>query len=1094
MRAFAGQAARLLAAGLHRLLQLALALVLLATVAVLALSWRLSRGPLELPWLAHRLEAAANTGPTRLAIGHLTLAWNGFSRGVDHPIDIELADLAITDAQGRPVASLARAALTLSPARLLLGQMVPRSLALAGLRAHAVRGPDGALRLDLGSLDETAADPSPDPSADPSPNPAALLQQLAAPPQTDSGSGTSRWTQLRSIRITDAALSIDDRQFGLVWELPAIAADLTRLPQGGLAGQADISGRLGDQPLHLALQASTAADGRSSTLRLQLSDLTPARLAVPKLAAIDLPIALAAEVRLDAGLRPTHLHADATFGFGSLALGRGRLPITSALLHADGTLDAMEIVLERLELAPRAGRPISTVQARATARREAGAIALDVALQVDALAFADLPDIWPDGLGGKGTKIWLARNITAGFADHAHAEMTLQLPEDFSDASLTSLAGGLEGHDLTVAWLAPVPPLEHGEARLTFQGPDVIEILIPTAHQAGRHGGLAVRGGRLRIAGLAARDQVMDIDADLSGPLADLLTLLKHPRLQLLDKHPVELRDPAGAMTGHLSLARLPLEDRVTIDDIRIAATARLTDVHLGGVAGGRDLDRGLLDVAVTNDGLTLSGQAEIARIPARLKVEMDFRSGPPSQVMQKISASASLGPAQLKTLGLDLGEAVGPMLAGAAAMQVELKTTRDQHGDVAVHADLTDLALRPPRLNWSKPSGRPAVADVHLRLDHDRLVAIDRLSVQGDGIDLRGEAIFAAGKPAGLRLARLALGQALDVHGELRWPTPGTPWTIALAGPLLDLTPEARTAPKPPAANAPGPDAPAPATADRPGTPYRIDAQLGRLLFGADRALTGVVLHAEDDGRILRSATLSGQAGTGPAGSPFSLAIAPQGPRARSLTGNAADLGALLRAANLFDNLRGGRLTLDGRFDDSTPRHALTGTAGIAGFSLLNAPGAAKLLQAMTLYGLVEAVQGPGLKLDQLVAPFNYSEQVITLGDARVFSASLGMTAKGRIDTARGTCDLEGTIVPAYFLNTMLGRIPLVGRLFSPETGGGLFAATYGLHGRCDDPGVRVNPLAVVTPGFLRGLFGLLDGPAATPLPSAPSAGSGRN
>jgi hypothetical protein len=55
-----------------------------------------------------------------------------------------------------------------------------------------------------------------------------------------------------------------------------------------------------------------------------------------------------------------------------------------------------------------------------------------------------------------------------------------------------------------------------------------------------------------------------------------------------------------------------------------------------------------------------------------------------------------------------------------------------------------------------------------------------------------------------------------------------------------------------------------------------------------------------------------------------------------------------------------------------------------------------------------------------------------------------------------------------------MLGSIPLVGKLFSPETGGGLFAARYTVRGPLEDPTVFVNPLSALTPGFLREIFGI--------------------
>ena len=74
----------------------------------------------------------------------------------------------------------------------------------------------------------------------------------------------------------------------------------------------------------------------------------------------------------------------------------------------------------------------------------------------------------------------------------------------------------------------------------------------------------------------------------------------------------------------------------------------------------------------------------------------------------------------------------------------------------------------------------------------------------------------------------------------------------------------------------------------------------------------------------------------------------------------------------------------------------------------------------------------------------------------------------------------MTGTVVPAYFFNQLLGKLPLVGQIFSPEKGGGVFAARYSVRGKLADPQVGVNPLSALTPGFLREGFGLFL-PAAT-------------
>ena len=55
---------------------------------------------------------------------------------------------------------------------------------------------------------------------------------------------------------------------------------------------------------------------------------------------------------------------------------------------------------------------------------------------------------------------------------------------------------------------------------------------------------------------------------------------------------------------------------------------------------------------------------------------------------------------------------------------------------------------------------------------------------------------------------------------------------------------------------------------------------------------------------------------------------------------------------------------------------------------------------------------------------------------------------------------------------------VSFIGGLFSAEKGGGLFAMNYSLRGPAANPSVVVNPLSALTPGFLRGLFGVFDKP----------------
>ena len=123
-----------------------------------------------------------------------------------------------------------------------------------------------------------------------------------------------------------------------------------------------------------------------------------------------------------------------------------------------------------------------------------------------------------------------------------------------------------------------------------------------------------------------------------------------------------------------------------------------------------------------------------------------------------------------------------------------------------------------------------------------------------------------------------------------------------------------------------------------------------------------------------------------------------------------------------------------------------------------------------------MDALRGPGLTFDRLSAPFRLLGSVLDVSDARAFSSSLGVTATGRLDFGRQLVDLSGTIVPAYFFNSLPGRIPLLGGLFRTNKGSGLFAANYGLKGSLTEPAVSINPLSALTPGFTRRFFDLFE------------------
>jgi hypothetical protein len=140
-----------------------------------------------------------------------------------------------------------------------------------------------------------------------------------------------------------------------------------------------------------------------------------------------------------------------------------------------------------------------------------------------------------------------------------------------------------------------------------------------------------------------------------------------------------------------------------------------------------------------------------------------------------------------------------------------------------------------------------------------------------------------------------------------------------------------------------------------------------------------------------------------------------------------------------------------------------------------------ARLLTLPSLTGFASLLSGSGLPFSTIRGDFAYSGSRITIERLLAFGESLGITANGWIDIDRDRLELQGTVAPAYLINSLLGNIPIIGALLGGGSQG-LIAANYQLSGPTGDPQVAVNPLSALAPGILRQLFAPLVGFSASP------------
>ena len=1108
MRRLSGQAARLIWTLLHGTVAVLMTAALIGGLGLGVLAWRLGRGPVVLAWLPARIEAAADPSlaPARLTVGQAALTWEGFHGGLGAPIAVRLSDVAVRARDGVARMAVPRAVIALSIPALLRLRLAPRVVVLDGPALILRRAADGSIGFAIGGAPVAPPPSATGPAAAEPPlvDPAAILGELARPP---AGARTPNrfglFSQLRRVEVRNADLTVIDRGLGTVWRAPGTRVVLARAPDGGVIGRATVGLVLGGAVARLTLGATLPPGGAKARITIGLAPVMPAELAgaapaLAPLAALAAPVGGTASGEIGAHGRPGDMRLDLTAGAGEVRVASGVVPILGATLAADATATVVTIDRLRLTLPGVPGTAPTALTLRGSLARDGAGYTAAFALGFDRVDFARLPVLWPAGLAWHARR-WVLDNIPRGEASDGAFTFGLRAGPGFADPHLFEAAGQLRGTGLEVHWLRPIPPLTGGTAELRLVTPDRMDIVVSAGRQSmppGAPVGLVAQSGVVRITGLSQKDQFARIEARITGPLPAAIALLNEPKLNLLARHPVPLHDPAGQVSVGLVL-HVPLNDDLQLSQIGIGVTARLTQVHLARIAAGRDLDDGQIDLVADPDGLSVSGDGRWAGIPAHFDGHMDFRAGPAGQVQEHLTARAATDAPALTKAGL----ALAGMVTGPVGVTAEVTERRGGAGLVALRGDLTGASLTVASLGWTKPAGVAAGLSVDLPLIHDQLEGTAPIALSG-AVSGRATARFVAGRLARLTVAGLRVGGS-DLAGEAVFPGGGAPIAVRVTGKVLDLAARfaakgagEKAGPPPPGAAKTNPPPGAAKTRPpppQPGPPWTLDGRVATVRLAGGERLSDVVALGTNDGLVWRRLAVDANepvAGTGagpaagPAGGPTGgavggaalphvrLRIAPAG-TGRSLDISADDSGALARGLGLPVSLTGGQLAVTGTFAPG-PEGVLSGTATVADFRLRDAPAVARVLQAVTLYGLVEVMQGPGLGVTRLTAPFALDGSVLTLKGARAFSPSVGATTEGTVDLTRGAIDVKGTIVPAYFFNTLLGRLPIVGRLFSPEPGGGLFAASYTVTGTTKDPDVSVNPLTALTPGFLRGLFGL--------------------
>ena len=1042
--------------------------------------------PVTLPaWVTTKIESAMNRGVTagRITLDRVEVRMNGL-----HAPEVRLRNLSLYDDRGAEVARLNEVGAGFDLERLLRGKPMPSRLRLSGAQITLRRRSDGGFDLSFGG------------GAGPQGSLPLILDRI------DRMFTDGPLAPITQIDATDLTISLEDARVARIWQVTGGHLQLTQTPDAiemavgfdvfngtetlattaltfrsdkrtaaaeigatfanaaakDIALQSPVLAFLGvlDAPISGSLRLAVNDAGALSTfvgsLEIGRGALTPGPRVAPleidggkayftydpaarRLDFTDLSVQSdAAAVHLSGAAFLRDLRPD---GWPQSLVGQFRILnlmaraddwLDQPAVFSDGrlalklTLDPFRLKIGRLRLAE--GQ--STIDLAGEVAATGDGLRLDVDASVDRIDKARLMALWPTALL-PGTRAWLDDNILGGEITGARAGFR-HLP-----GQPNRLLVGFGFEQGAVRWLATMPPITAVRGYASIDGDRLVLTAEKGTVTPPEGGAIDIAGTVMSLPDMRRKPAPLRVDLKARGPITSVLSLLDQPPLTVMRRagRPVDLAQGQADVTATVEL---PLQPKIGMADIRYTATGALDGVASDRIVPGRDFAAAALHLAATPDGVTIDGPARFSGLPVRVRWTQGIgdKAGTPGRVEGQVE----LSPAALDAFGIALPRG---SVSGKGSGDITIDLPPGGAPRFRLTSDLTGLALRLDAVSWTKPAGAKGRLLVEGVLG-DR-PKIDRIEIAGAGLTATGAITL---KPGGgldeARFSRVTVGGWLDAPVTLVGRGSAQP-AVRVTGGSLDLRRAAFGG----------------AAGGGDGGPVTV--ALDRLTIADGIALTGFrgdfTTRGGFSGRF--TAKLNG-------GGTVNGSVAPQngGTAVKVVSDNA---GEVLKDANLAQRIRGGAMTLI--LTPAGQEGVYNGTLSAERVRVRGTPALAELLNAVSVVGLLQQLNGDGIVFDQVQTQFVLTPRAVNLVQFSAIGASLGISAQGSIELGTGQLNLRGVFSPVYLLNG-------IGQIFSRK-GEGLFGFNYNVRGTADDPQVGVNPLSVLTPGMFREIFRTAPPPA---------------
>lgn len=683
--------------------------------------------------------------------------------------------------------------------------------------------------------------------------------------------------------------------------------------------------------------------------------------------------------------------------------------------------------------------------------------------------------LWPLPIAPR-TRDWAKRNLIGGKLSDGSFTLQASLDELVNRQRGTPMREEAMHLDLTfdqigLRYMQAAPPLENTKARLSLRGTS-FEVMTeggqvwlkPNGDPETKQAALQMLAGRLFNPDFRNPDAVSTISLNAKGPVREVMRQLAEKPFQFTRNINFDFERLRGEALADVEL-RIPILAKPGERQVDYQVKAYGEDLRVTGELGGFTLSKGKANIALDRQALSINGTAAINGVAANIEWQQPLGADGVDKSLLAINGMFS--PQNIA----DLGQVwAATRFTGSMATKVEIAGPVAKPRRITITSDLQQTKFMPRPLAYEKPVGVPA--NLRAVLDNTAEGKLGSISAK---LEIKDEAPIEVSLDfdddvlVGLKATPLSLGR--DNNVRLAISRDGDTTFTSINAKTLDVRHLFTTANR-------DLDYERQAFSFLPflGSNAIMEGRIDTLLGANKEEVNGAKMRLIRQNGLHEKFSFDGVFKDGT--SVIASLDRTNGAR-RDFALQTENTGNILRLFDWQKEVYGGALLLQGGLFDSGrnadgKRRDVEGRVTMVGFRARNVPVLASLFSLASLTGIADTLSGDGIKFRKLQSNFYVKDGRLTIEDGRVHGPAVGMTMQGDFDLSSGAVDVGGTLVPAYTINSFLGKIPLIGGILASREGEGLLGIGYRMTGEGGKANVLVNPLSVLTPGVFRRIFEL--------------------